>query len=166
MGGIEIEISDNHVISAVNLSRVNNELPDINFYGKLNQILHLGREIDLLEIIRRQENPGRDFFTIPREQFDIHGLAVGIERVTLEKVSLVNFQDNSLINIIDDETIEVNFKNSEKILRYGKSQIRNELSSKNQKLLNLLAKGMIKPVQLKSLSKCYFRISWFSRQLP
>lgn len=129
----------------MDLSRVNKGYNDISLYGELNEILLLGREIDLLEIIRRQENPENDFFTISKQQLNIHGLALGIEPVTLERVSLVNLQENALINI-DEDNIEINFQDSDAIFNYGISQIRREFSSKNKKLLDLLANGMVKPI--------------------
>lgn len=141
-----MEITNNHVISALDLSRANKGHNDLALYGELNQIVLLGREIDLLETIRREENPENDFFTFPKQHLIYYAAAIGIEPVILEKITILKLQEADLINITDGNEIEVNFKDFRNIFEYGKSQINNELSIRDQKLLDLLSKGMVKPI--------------------
>lgn len=79
----------------------------------------------------------------------------------LEKVTLKNLENNNLIDINGDN-IQVNFKDSNKIFRYGKTQI-DHFNPKQQELLNLLAKGMIKPVPEEEYQQV---VSNFSKPLP
>ena len=140
-----IEINNNHVIAALDFSRVYKGFDEISLYSDLNDIVHLGREIDLLETIRRQDNPEYDCYSFPKQQLTVYGRGIRMDPTTLEKITLNNFVEDNLI-LLNDEAIEVNFKDWRRILHYGKSQIQKNLKHRSQELLNLLAKGMVQPV--------------------
>lgn len=119
---------------------------EISISNELNNIVHLGKEIDLLETIRRQDNPEKDVFSFPKQQLTLYGAGIRMDPIVLERITMENFIEKDLIRILNDDTIEVNFKDWRKILNYGKSQIELSLNSRSQELLNLLAEGMVKPV--------------------
>ncbi|WP_424355525.1 hypothetical protein [Methanobacterium sp. MBAC-LM] len=137
-------INENHVVSALDLSRANKGFKDISLYGELNNIVLLGKEIDLLETIRRQDNPNKDFFKMPKRIVVLYASAIGIEPVVLEQISLKRLEAYRLIEK-DGNEIEVKYQDSKKIFEYGISQIKN-FDKKDQLLLDLIAKGMIKPI--------------------
>lgn len=138
-------IGNDHVVSALDLSRAHKGFNDLSLYSELNQIVLLGKEIDLLETLRRQENPEEDSFNIPKRQVVYYGSAIGIEPVVLEQISLLNLENQGLIEK-NDGNIEVKFKDSKKIFEYGISQINDKFEFKDKNLLNLIVNGMTKPI--------------------
>ncbi len=140
-----MEIKDNHVTVALDLSRAFKGVRNVIVSTELNRIISLGREVDLLETIRRQDNPGKDFFTISKKELELHATIIGIEPILLDAVVIKKFHNYNLIELKDNGKVEIKFKTSEKIYNYAKSQIK-EFNQNEQKLLNLIADGMVKPV--------------------
>lgn len=105
----------------------------------------LGREIDLLEVIRRQDNPEEDFFQISSEELELNALNVGIDPILLEENVIPNFVNEGFIEYIDEEKFEIKFTNIKSVYKYSKNEISN-FNSKEKEFLGLIAQGMIKPI--------------------
>ena len=84
-------INDDHVVAALDLSRANKKyykISDISLQSELKRIILLGKEIDLLETIRRQDNPNNDFFTFPKKNMLVYGSSIGFDPSLLEMITL------------------------------------------------------------------------------
>lgn len=140
-----MEIKENYVTAALDFSRVHAGNSNIVISTELKKIISLGREIDLLESIRRQDNPNNDFFSITKKEIELYATYIGIDPDFLDMIILKKFENKNLIEFKDDNNIEIKFKDSKKIYEYAKSEIE-MFDSKERGLLKLIAKGMIKPV--------------------
>lgn len=145
MGGILITIKDNYVTAALDLSRASKEVKSLVVAKELKRSFFLGREIDLLEVIRRQDNPEGDFFQLSFAEMELNALNVGIDPILLEANVIPNFVNEGFIDYIDKEKFEIKFTDIKSIYKYSKNQIAN-FNSKERDFLGLIDHGMIKPV--------------------
>ena len=141
-----MEVKDNHVTVAIDLSRAFKGTRNIIINSELYNIISLGREIDLLETIRRQDNPNKDIFTTNKKEVELHAAYIGIDPVLLETFTLKKFINNELIELKDNNRIEIKITQSQQVYDFAKKQIRDKFNDKDKAFLNLVANGMIKPV--------------------
>lgn len=149
----EMEIKNNHVTAALDLSRVFKGIRDPIVSSELDKIIFLGRQVDLLETIRRQENPEEDFFIMSKKEIELLASVIGIQPILLDIVIFKNLESHEYIDILNEDKIEIKFKESKDVYSYAKSLIAENFTERDLLLLDLIAKGMKKPVSQKNFNE-------------
>src|SRR3989338_9430534 len=132
-----MEIKDNHVTVALDISRAFKGTRNTIVSTELNKIISIGREVDLLETIRRQDNPNQDMFVINLKEIELYAAHIGIEPVLLGAITLKKFASHELIEIKDRNQVEIKIKNSRQTYDYAKEQIRDNFNDGEKIFLNL-----------------------------
>jgi hypothetical protein len=149
-GEYKLEIKDNHVTAALDISRVFKGIRDPIISAELDKIIFLGREVDLLETLRRQDNPEENFFIISKKEIELLASVIGIQPMLLDLVIFKDLQSQEYIDILDEEKIEIKIKESKEVYSFAKELIKKNFNEREICLLDLIAKGMIKPVPQKT----------------
>jgi hypothetical protein len=135
----------NLVKASVDLSRANNNIRDPIVTTQFKNIFFIGKETDLLETIRRVDNPEFDVFKLSKDELELRSARIGIDPTLLELSVLPNFIENNLIEDLGSE-YEIKFQSITNVYDYGVSKIQSELSDKETSILKVIADGMRKPV--------------------
>jgi hypothetical protein len=140
MRGLNIDKS--FVSVAVDLSR----LPDdaIAETG-LATIVNVGREVDLLETIRRTEKNA----VVPLDILKIEASRLRIPGELFNVVTIIEFQKKKVLNIIDDDKVQLHFQNSSDVYSYGLQRISEMKDAAQLKFLEILSKTLVKPAPVK-----------------
>ena len=124
---------------AVDLSR----LPaDAIAEDQLADIMNVGREVDLLERVRRTKKKSEISLILLRFQ----ATRIGMNPLLFDIKTKLNFIEKKMINIIDKDEIELLYNATEEVYKYGLKRIKEIEDEKQLILLDILARGMIKPV--------------------
>lgn len=127
------------VSTVVDLSR----LPaDAFAEEQLADILNLGREVDLLERVRRSKAKSEISLILLRFQ----ATRIGMNPLLFDIKSKPDFVQKRMINLLDDDKIELLYNTTEEVYVYGLKRMKEIEDQKQLFLLDVLARGMIKPV--------------------
>ena len=132
--------------AAIDLSRAYNRIRNPIIGTQFKHILTVGRETDLLETIRRVENPEFDVFILPKSELELYSTLTGIDPILLESSTLPNFLDSNLIEDKGDK-VEIKFQSVSDVYTYGISRIPSDFDQKDKSILEVIAKGMKKPIE-------------------
>jgi hypothetical protein len=133
------------VKASVDLSRANNNIRNPVVTAQFKNIFSIGKETDLLETIRRADNPERDVFKLSKDELELRSARVGIDPTLLELSVIPSFIENNLIEDLGNE-YEIKFQSIENVYDYGISRIESGLSEKEKSVIKVIAAGMKKPV--------------------
>ena len=131
---------DSNLVSvAVDLSR----LPaDAIAEDQLADILNVGREVDLLERVRRSKKKSEISLVLLRFQ----ATRIGMNPLLFDIRTKLDFVEKKMIKIVDEDNIELLYNTTEEVYKYGLKRIKEVTDEKQLLLLDILARGMIKPV--------------------
>lgn len=132
--------------ATVDLSRAFNRIRNPIVGTQFKNILAVGRETDLLETLRRVDNPNYDVFTLAKSELELYSALIGIDPILLESKILPNFVN---VNLIEDagDKVEVKFQSVSNVYDYGLSRIRSDFDEKDKSIIEVIAKGMTKPIE-------------------
>jgi len=114
----------------------------------------IGKEIDLLECLRRTEEKEINF-----ELLIYHGMALGISRVVIERVMKQPFVDYKMLRIDNDE-ITLLYSSSDKVYDYGLKRLEEISTEKELLILDYIERATKKPVTEEELGEV---IDYFER---
>lgn len=106
------------VSTAVDLSRLSNQNPFAKI--QLRRLLEIGREVDLLEALRRSEK--NEEITI--DTVLIHAANLHMDPSTTETTIFPIFQEEGMIHLDDDKVI-LNYTETKEVYEYGKNRLKN-----------------------------------------
>lgn len=132
--------------AAIDLSRAYNRIRNPIIGTQFKHILTVGRETDLLETIRRVENPKFDVFTLSKGELELYSTLTGVDPILLESSTLPNFLDSNLIEDKGDK-VEIKFQSVSDVYTYGLSRISMGFDQKDKSILEVIAKGMKNPIE-------------------
>lgn len=110
-----------------------------------SNIYLIGKEIELLECIRRSE---KDKITLNLLVY--HGLALDIPRYAIEQIMLNSFIEFKMLNFIDDKNIILLFSNSRQVYNYGLRRLE-EATEREIMLLDFIVRTTKKPIHEQEL---------------
>lgn len=135
----------NHIKATIDLSRANNKVRNPIIDTQFKNILAIGKETDLLETLRRVENPEYDVFILPKSELELYSALTGIDPILLDSSILPKFIDNNLIEDLGDK-IEIKFQSVSEVYNYGISRINSDFTLNDRSIVEVIAKGMQSPV--------------------
>lgn len=137
-----MNIGKSFVSVAVDLSR----LPDdaIAETG-LATILNVGREVDLLETIRRTEKNA----VLPLDILRIEASRLRIPGELFNAVTIIEFQKKKVLDVIDDDKAQLHFQNSSDVYSYGLQRISEIKVTAQLKFLEILSKTLVRPAPVR-----------------
>lgn len=135
----------NLVKASVDLSRADRCDRNPIITTQFKNIFAVGKEADLLETIRRTENPNNDTFTLPKDELELRSARIGIDPNLLELSIVPTFIESNLIEDLGDE-YEIKFQNVSDVYNYGVSRIESILTEKEKGIVKVIASGMKKPI--------------------
>jgi hypothetical protein len=139
MGSAMINPDNNLVSVAVDLTR----LPaDAIAEDQLADVLNVGREVDLLERVRRSKKKSEISLVLLRFQ----ATRIGMNPLLFDIRTKLDFIEKKMIKIVDEDNIELLYNTTEEVYNYGLKRIKEIADEKQLLLLDILARGMIKPV--------------------
>lgn len=118
----------NAVFTAVDLSRLDN---DPYAEVALRQLLSIGKEVDLLEAMRRKKD---ERLTVDMVVLYTSGLQID---TSLVDVFLSRYQSYKMIDI-DDQNVSLKFTSTREVLQYGEQRIEKSATEAELKLTELL----------------------------
>ena len=100
-----VNINHSHVSATVDLSRL-----DVDSIAEttLKSILNVGREVDLLETIRRTEKES----VVPLDLVRVQASLLNISGELFDIKTKVEFENKKMIEIIDDSNVKFNYQDS------------------------------------------------------
>jgi hypothetical protein len=130
---------------AIDLSRAgNNPLAEHH----LRHIIIVGKEVDLLEVIRRTERRER----VSKELVRMYAISLGIDSNFLEEVLFQRFVDYGIVEYVDDQVIPT-YSETSKAYAYGIRRLKESLNEAEENLLTILVQTTHKPIAKERISK-------------
>lgn len=132
--------------ATIDLSRANKKIKNPIIDTQFKNIVAIGRETDLLETLRRVDNPGFDVFTLPKNQLELYSSVAGIDPTLFELTILPNFIDFDLIEDKGDK-VEIKYQSVSDVYEYGIKRINSQFNQNDKSMIEVIAKGMKKPIE-------------------
>lgn len=135
------------VSTAVDLSRLNR-----NAYAEiqLRRVLAVGREIDLLEALRRSEKGAQ--LTI--ETAIIHAAGIGIDSYAAETTMLQAFQKHKMIDI-DNSRVCLRYTETAQVYSYGRNRLEEWVTEKELQLADLICRSSKRAISIEELDDIF-----------
>ena len=131
------------VSTAVDLSRlVRNPYAEV----QLRRLLAVGREIDLLEALRRSEKKAQ----LTVEIVIIHATGLGIDSDSVESSMLQAFQQHKMIDI-DDSRMILKYTETAQVYSYGRVRLDEKATEMELKLVDLICRSCERAVSIEEL---------------
>jgi hypothetical protein len=115
---------------------------------QLRRLLAVGREIDLLEALRRSEKKAQ--LTI--ETVLIHATGLGIDSELVESSILQSFQEYKMIDI-DDSRVILNYTETSEVYGYGKVRLDEKVTEKELKFAEFICRSTKGAIPIDELDK-------------
>jgi len=133
------------VSTAVDLSKlVRNPYAEV----QLRRLLAVGREIDLLEALRRSEKKAQ----LTVEIVIIHATGLGIDSDSVESSMLQAFQQHKMIDI-DDSRMILKYTETAQVYSYGRGRLDEKVTEMELKLVDLICRSCERPVSIEELDE-------------
>jgi len=133
------------VSTAVDLSRLGrNPYAEI----QLRRLLAVGREIDLLEALRRSEKSAQ----LTVENVIIHATGLGIDADSVESSMLQAFQQHKMIDI-DDSNVVLKYTETAQVYSYGRIRLDEKVTEKELKFVDLICRSCEGAVSIEELDE-------------
>lgn len=134
----------NFVPMVVDLARLDKPL----IHNALPNVYLVGKEVDILESIRRTDN----IHEMDIKLINWHGMALNIN-LSLMRFIIQAFQTYGMIEIENDERVTLCFTNTEEVYKYGLNRMKELLTEKEIALIDYLIGTWKKPLPADELYK-------------
>jgi hypothetical protein len=126
------------VAVAVDLSRLPDNLIADN---SIPDIINVGREVDLLETLRRTERNS----IVPLELLRFQASRLRIPVALFDAKTILEFQTKKIVSIVE-EGVLLRYNSSSEVYTYGLQRIQDIKNEAQLKLLELISKTLVKPI--------------------
>jgi len=133
-----IDIRTDHISVVLDLVR----LDQLIIQTVLPNVYLVGKEVDLLEHIRRTEKKDEMTFNL----VGWHAIALNISSVVLNRISKQAFIDYKMMEINDDRKVVFLYSSTKEVYEYGIKRFKECLDEKECSLIEYLVKSTIRPV--------------------